>query len=306
MKVSQASRSVQESACPPRGPLLGAHMSIAGGIPLAVERANQAGCNVLQIFVKNNHRWKGKILSEAEVSQFRKACSDSQIRSVVAHDSYLINFAVPGEKLWHLSIQAFIEEMERCHRLGLSYLVAHPGSHVGEGEERGIDRIARAIDRIHEQTRGYGVRIALETVAGQGTSIGYRFQHLRDILGSCRHPEKVSICLDTCHVFAAGYDLRSRESYRRMMKEFDRIIGLDKLCLFHFNDSKRELGSRVDRHEQIGTGKIGVAGFRWILEDRRFVGLPKIIETPKGKTHREDRRNLRILRSLAQSMAVDQ
>lgn len=294
--------SVQNPAGRRREPLLGAHMSIAGGTPQALERAVQAGCNVLQIFVKNNTRWKGKTLSEPEVKQFRRAWSDLEIHSIVAHNSYLINLATPEEKLWQLSIAAFTDEMERCQRLGLSYLVAHPGAHVGAGEKKGIGRISCAIDRIHERTQGYSVQIALETTAGQGTSIGYRFEHLRDILGLCRHPEKVFICLDTCHIFAAGYDIRDEESYRRTMEKFDRVIGLDKLRVFHFNDSKRGLGSCIDRHEHIGKGKIGISGFGWILTDPSFSRVPKILETPKGKTHREDRRNLKLLRSLLESM----
>ena len=279
-------------------PLLGAHMSIAGGTSLAVERAMRAGCNVLQIFVKNSNRWRGKPLSEKEVQQFRQAWSTSGIHSVVAHNSYLINLASPKEELWRLSIAAFKEEMERCERLGLSYLVTHPGAHVGQGEKAGIARIARAIDRIHGQTSGFGVRIALETTAGQGTSIGWRFEHLRDILATCGHPERVFVCLDTCHVFASGYDIRDFENYQRTMEEFDRVVGLKKLQLFHLNDSKKDLGCRVDRHEHIGRGKIGTSGFRWILNDPRLTALPKIIETPKGQSNREDRRNLRVLRGL--------
>lgn len=280
-------------------PLLGAHMSIAGGTPLAIERATRAGCNALQIFVKNNNRWRGKALTDQEVWQFGQAWSDSGIGSIVAHDSYLINLASPRDELWRLSIAAFQDEMERCERLGLSYLVTHPGAHVGQGEERGVTRIAQAIDRIHRQTNGFRVRIALETTAGQGTSIGYRFEHLRDILGSCRHPEKVFVCLDTCHIFASGYDIRDLESYEETMEEFDRVVGLQKIRLFHLNDSKKGLGSRVDRHEHIGRGEIGTSGFRWILTDLRFTALPKIVETPKGKTDREDRRNLKVLRELA-------
>lgn len=280
------------------GPLLGAHMSIAGGIPFAVERALKAGCKVLQIFVKNNNRWKGRALGDEETREFRQAWSRSGLHSIVAHDCYLINLAAARERLWRQSMAAFVDEMARCERLGLSYLVTHPGAHVGAGEKKGIARIAKAIDRIHETTGGYHVRIALETTAGQGTSIGYRFEHLRDILAACRHPEKVFVCMDTCHVFAAGYDLRGRDAYLNTIEAFDQIVGIEKLQVFHFNDSKRDLGSRVDRHEHIGKGRIGLSGFRWILEDARFASLPKILETPKGKTNREDRRNLKVLRGL--------
>ena len=279
-------------------PLLGAHMSIAGGTPLAIERAGAAGCNVLQIFVKNNMRWKGKPLPEEEVKTFGRLWSKSEIHTIVAHDTYLINFAALDEGLWRRSIAAFQDEMERCERLGLSYLVTHPGSHVGGGVQGGIRHIARALDEIYDRTCGYQVRIALETTAGQGTSIGYRFEHLRDIFAGCRHPERVFVCMDTCHVFAAGYDIRERDDYLETVEKFDQTVGIDKLQIFHFNDSKKALGSRVDRHEHIGKGEIGVAGFTWILKDPRFVKVPKILETPKGRDLRADRRNLRVLRSL--------
>ena len=276
---------------------MGAHMSIAGGTPLALERARQAGCAVLQIFVKNNNRWKGKPLSDEEVKRFRDAWAESKIREVVAHDSYLINLASPRDELWQRSIEALIDELERCQRLGLNFLITHPGSHMGTGEAQGIKRIAQAIDQIHERC-DWRVPIALETTAGQGTSVGYQFEHLRDIIASTRHPEGVVVCLDTCHIFAAGYDIREKAEYVRTMEAFDQVVGLEKLRVFHFNDSKKDLGSRVDRHEHIGRGKIGTSGFAWILNDNRFTSISKILETPKGKTHREDRRNLKVLHSL--------
>jgi len=278
--------------------LLGAHMSIAGGTPMALERALQVESNVLQIFVKNNNRWEGKILLDEEVELFRNSWTNSTIQEVVAHDSYLINLASPKNELWIRSINALVEELNRCERLGLSYLVAHPGAHVGSGEAEGIRRIAKALDQVHEKSGNINVKVALETTAGQGSNIGYRFEHLRDILDICRYPERVSVCVDTCHVFAAGYDIREEKEYLRIMNRFDRVVGLDKVCLFHFNDSKRELGSRVDRHDHIGEGKIGVNAFAFILNDSRFEDVPKILETPKGKTNREDRRNLELLRSL--------
>ncbi len=193
---------------------------------------------------------------------------------------------------------ALLDELERCEVLGLSHLVTHPGSHVGGGEVKGIQRIAQALDEIHEKTDDYQVRIALETTAGQGTSIGYRFEQLRDVLASCRNSHRIDVCLDTCHVFAAGYDIREKGQYLEVIEEFDKIVGLDRLRIFHFNDSKRGLGSRVDRHEHIGKGKIGTEAFAHILSDPRFRDVPKILETPKGKTSKEDRRNLRVLRSL--------
>jgi deoxyribonuclease-4 len=188
--------------------------------------------------------------------------------------------------------------MDRCERLGLSHLVTHPGAHVGAGEAWGIDRIAAALKRILERTASYRVKIALETTAGQGSTLGHRFQHLRDILAGCGSSEQVVVCMDTCHVFAAGYDIRTEEGYDSVMAEFDQIVGLERLEVLHFNDSKRAFGSRVDRHEHIGQGHIGKAGFRWFLNDPRLGQVPKLLETPKENQGEADRRNLRVLRSL--------
>ena len=281
--------------------LLGAHMSIAGGIPKSLDRAVDVGCNVLQIFVKNNNQWRGRALHDPEVQEFRQRQAESRIRQVVAHDSYLINLASPKPALWERSIAAFLDEMDRCERLGLSHLVTHPGAHVGAGETWGIDRIASALNRILEKTASYQVKIALETTAGQGTTLGHRFQHLRDILAGCGDPEQIVVCMDTCHVFAAGYDIRTEEGYVAVMEQFDQIVGLDKLEVLHFNDSKRSLGSRVDRHDHIGQGKIGKEGFRWFLNDPRLVRVPKLLETPKENQGEADRRNLKVLRSLLDS-----
>ncbi|MCY3774592.1 MAG: deoxyribonuclease IV, partial [Candidatus Aminicenantes bacterium] len=191
--------------------LLGAHMSIAGGIPKSLDRAEDAGCNVLQIFVKNNNQWRGRALHDPEVQDFRQRWAESPIRQVVAHDSYLINLASPKPDLWERSIAAFLDEMDRCERLGLSHLVTHPGAHVGAGEAWGIDRISAALKRILERTASYQVKVALETTAGQGTTLGHRFQHLRDIMAGCGSPEQIVVCMDTCHVFAAGYESTPEE-----------------------------------------------------------------------------------------------
>jgi deoxyribonuclease IV len=279
--------------------LLGAHMSIAGGMPRAVSRAAEADCRVLQVFVKNASRWEGRILSDAECIEFRDAVREAGLTAAVAHDSYLINLASPEEDLWRRSIDALADEMERCERLGLGYLVAHPGAHLGAGETSGIRRIAAAIDRVLERAKGATVRIALETTAGQGSSIGYRFEHLRDLLAAAARPERLAICLDTCHVFAAGYDIRDRDSYERTFEEFHRVVGLDRLAALHLNDSRRPLGSRVDRHAHIGEGEIGLEGFSLLVNDPRLEGLPKILETPKEEDG--DRRNLARLRSLVRS-----
>lgn len=285
-------------------PLLGAHMSIAGGTPLAVQRAQRVQANVMQIFVKNNNRWEGRDLTDEEVRRFRAACRDAGLRAVVAHNAYLINLASPDEQLWRRSIRAMIDELERCRRLGLSHLVSHPGAHVGSGEGRGIRRAAQALERIADALPDHPVKIALETTAGQGTCLGHRFEHLRDILAACGARDRLAICLDTCHVFAAGYDFRTEDSYRNMMREFDLELGTDRLQVIHCNDSKCELGGRVDRHAHIGDGHIGAAGFGWLLRDPRLASVPKILETPKGKDQKEDRRNLRTLRRLSRNGAA--
>jgi len=279
-------------------PLLGAHMSIAGGTPLAVERARQLQCTALQIFVKNASRWEGPEINHEERSEFRRLREASDLGSVVAHDSYLINLASPKDDLWNRSIGAFSDELERCEKLGLDFLVAHPGAHLGSGEHAGIERISTAIDLVQEMVGDTRVRIALETTAGQGTSLGYRFEHLRDIIGGCRKPERLSVCLDTCHVFAAGYDIRDEQSFEQTLASFQEIIGLEKLAVIHVNDSKREFGSRVDRHDHIGSGSIGEVAFKLIMNDERLVSKPKILETPKGKDDSWDRKNLEKLRSM--------
>ena len=273
-------------------------MSIAGGTPNAIDRARRAGCTVLQIFVKNSNQWKGKPLAEEEVQAFRASRTAAGLVDVVAHTCYLINLASPGGALRRQSIDTFLEELRRATLLGLSHLVVHPGSHGGDGETIGISRIADALNEIHERAAETPVSVALEGTAGQGTSVGYRFEHLRDILAGCRQPDRVSICLDTCHLFTSGHDFRTFEGYERMIKAFDQTVGLPKLRVLHCNDSKRELGCRVDRHEHIGKGQIGVDGFRWLMNDPRLARVPKILETPKGLTLRLDKRNLRVLRGL--------
>lgn len=281
--------------------LVGTHVSIAGGVARSIERADRLDCLAMQIFVKNCNRWEAPELTAQEVDSFRSARSASPLKRCVAHDSYLINLASPDQSLWDRSREALQEELRRCELLGLEYLVVHPGAHVGSGETAGIRRIARALDFIHEEGGEFSVRIALETTAGQGTSIGHRFEHLRDIMAQTYKPDKVLVCLDTCHIFAAGYDIRCGEGYSKTFEQFETTIGLDKLKLIHVNDSKRELGSRVDRHEHIGTGQIGNEGFRMIMRDSRFLDIPKILETPKGSDDSNDLENLAMLRSLAHS-----
>jgi deoxyribonuclease IV len=285
--------------CPPI--LLGAHMSIAGGAFLAIDRAAEVGCTVLQIFVKNSNRWQGRPISDREVEEFKQRRLSSRLAQVIAHDCYLINLASTQDELWKQSIAALVDEMERCARLAVGHLVVHPGCHRGAGESEGIRKVAEALDQVINRTGESGARIALECTAGQGTSLGYRFEHLRDMIGASRNPDRLDVCLDTCHLFAAGYELREPEGYERTMESFSHVVGFPKLAVFHLNDSKKPLGSRVDRHEHIGRGQIGTAGFSSIMNDPRLAAVPKLIETPKGKTSREDRRNLRLLRSLVGS-----
>src|SRR5688500_12653450 len=236
---------------------LGAHQSIAGGTPRAVARGIDAGCRVLQIFVKNSNRWIGKAIERPEAREFRTATRASGMSRVVAHTSYLINLASPVAELRAKSIESLAEEIDRCARLGIRDLVLHPGAHCGEGEAAGVARIAASLDEVFDRTGGARVRILLETAAGQGSCVGHRFEHLRDILGAVRTPRRVAACLDTCHVHAAGYDLVSKKGYAETIAAFDRTVGLARLAAIHVNDSKKPRGSRVDRHEHIGRGSIG-------------------------------------------------
>ena len=282
-------------------PLLGAHMSVAGGVSKALERGQSIGCDTIQIFTRNNNRWASKPIPPEEIERFHDQVKATGIWPVFSHAAYLINLASPKEDLWEKSIEAFIDELVRAEKLNLLGVVLHPGSHMGEGEDVGIARIAAALDRCHEATEGFKTLTLLEVTAGTGDHLGYRFEQLAEIRARVKHPERVAFCFDTCHAFAAGYDFRTREGYEAVMEEFDRILGLERLKAFHFNDSKHPLGSRKDRHEHIGHGHIGLDGFRWIVNDPRFQQVPMVLETPKSKDMHEDVENLRVLRSLIQS-----
>jgi deoxyribonuclease-4 len=282
-------------------PRFGAHVSIAGGLHNAFAEAGRVGCDCMQVFVKNQRQWRARPLTDEDVRLWNDAAANAAIAPVVAHDTYLINLASPDDALWKRSIEAFVDELIRCEQLGIPHLVTHPGSHVGAGEAYGLRRVVRAINEIHRRTRGLRVRALLETTAGQGTSLGHRFEHLAAILARVREGERVGVCVDTCHVFAAGYDLVSPEGYETTMAELDRLVGLSLIRCFHVNDSQRGRGSRVDRHEHIGKGRLGRAAFRHLVNDPRFGGLPMILETPKGKDARGrdlDRVNLATLRRL--------
>ena len=277
--------------------LIGAHMSIAGGLHLAISRGEEAGCTAIQVFTKNASQWRGKPISPADAEAFRSAWQESSIGPIIAHDSYLINLAAPDEDMWRKSIAAFVEEMERCAVLGIPALVMHPGAHLGAGEEAGLQRLVAAFREIFAAAPA-GVTVLLENTAGQGTCLGYRFEHLAAIIEQA--PEgHFGVCFDTCHAWAAGYDLSTPAGYAATMAEFDRIIGLERLRVFHVNDCKKGLGCRVDRHEHIGQGSIGEAGFAALMQDARFADIPKILETPKGDDGELDRMNLALLRRLA-------
>ncbi|HMD14606.1 MAG TPA: deoxyribonuclease IV [Bacteroidota bacterium] len=281
--------------------LIGAHQSIAGGIYKAFERAEQAGCRALQIFTKNSNRWNAGQLTAEDIANYKTAASKSSILNVIAHDSYLINLCAADPLILQKSRDAFVDELRRCESLGIRFLNFHPGAHVGAGEEAGIRGITESLNWVHEQTPGCSVLNVLETTAGQGTVLGYRFEQLREIIDGVDHPDRMAVCIDTCHVFAAGYDIRSSRGYRETMKKFDEIIGFNRLVAMHFNDSKKPLGSKVDRHEHIGNGYIGQEGFRLLMQDDRLKKTPKILETPKSEDLHEDIANLKLLRTLAQN-----
>lgn len=277
---------------------LGAHESIAGGLYKAFERARSATCDAVQIFVKSNRSWAVKPLAEDEIAQFKAKAEETGIRPVVAHTSYLLNLGTPDEALWTKSRDMLVTELERCEALEVPWLVLHPGSHVGSGEEAGLARVAQGLGEVHAATPGFRAWVLLETTAGQGDSLGHTFEQLVRIIELTPQGERLGICLDTCHVFAAGYELRTAEGYAATMEAFDRALGLERLKALHLNDSKGELGEHKDRHEHIGKGHIGLDGFRNVVNDPRLAGLPGLLETPKGEDLEEDRENLRVLRGL--------
>ncbi len=263
-------------------PLLGAHMSIAGHPHEALLRGNKVGCQIIQIFTRNRITWSSRPLTREEIDAFHKVRIDTFITPVAIHCSYLINLASPLRDTRKESIALLLDEMEWARLLGIPYLVLHPGSHMGAGEKKGLLRVAEAINKIYDRPFNNKVKILLETTAGQGTVLGYSFEHLAEILERTAFPERLGVCFDTCHVFAAGYDFRTKKSYRQIFEKFNRIIGLNKLNLFHVNDSKNGPGSRRDRHDHLGKGHIGLRPFSFLLNDLTFDELPFLLETPKG------------------------
>jgi len=283
--------------------LLGAHMSIRGGVSMAIERARSIHCTAMQIFVKCNMQWFARRLSPEEIRAFLEHVQRRELLSIFGHANYLINLAATNPQFRANSIRALSEELTRANQLQLPFLVVHPGAHLGAGEEAGLEKVVQSIDRVLAGLPKIKTRIALETTAGQGSYLGSKFEHLAYIISCVREPERLCVCLDTAHVFAAGCDISSESSLHTTFREFDRVIGRDRLVAIHLNDSKTACGSRVDRHEHIGKGRIGLDAFRFIMRNRRFHKIPKVLETPKGKELREDVMNLETLRALVATSA---
>ncbi len=277
--------------------LLGAHMSIAGGVDKAIDRGKLLECTAIQIFVKNNNQWFGKPLPEEEVKSFLAKRKATGI-FIFAHTGYLINLASINPDNHAKSIQSMLEELEKCEELKIPFVVLHPGSHGGQEEEKGIKRVAHSLNHLIKDTAGYKVKIALETTAGQGNGLGYKFDHFKQWFEQVSEHTRLGVCVDTCHIYAAGYDIKTESGYESTWSEFNNLVGFNNLLAFHLNDSKKELNSRVDRHEHIGQGLIGPETFGRLLNDEMFKDLPMVIETPKDPEMKLDRMNLDLLRRL--------
>lgn len=281
--------------------LLGAHESINGGLYKAVGHGVEDGCISLQIFTKVSNQWKEPILKEELIQKWKETVQNSPIKKdcILSHNSYLINLASPKDDTYEKSLNSMIEEVKRCALIDIKYVVMHPGSHLGEGENQGLQKIAKSLNHIFTEVTNKTPVILLETTAGQGTNLGYTFEQLAYIIELCNNREKLGVCFDTCHTFAAGYELRTRDGYEDTFKKFDDVIGLDKLKAFHLNDSKKGHGSKVDRHENIGEGMLGIEPFKFLVNDERFKNIPAVLETPpfsdddRGYNH-----NLQLLKSL--------
>jgi len=282
--------------------ILGAHMSIAGGYYKAVLAAQKAGCDCVQVFTKNNNQWRAKPISDDDVKDFRTALTECDITHPISHDSYLINLASPDDELWKKSIDALVIELQRAEMLGIPYVVAHPGAFTTSSEAKGLKRIARGLNEVHRQSKGSLARCLLETTAGQGSNLGWKFEHLAEIMDRVRDPDRLGICFDTCHVFASGYPMDTEKSYKATMRSLNKTVGVHQVKAFHLNDSLKPLGSRVDRHAAIGQGELGLEPFRYLLNDRRFRKVPMYLETAKENDKGEDMDvvNLRTLRRLVE------
>jgi deoxyribonuclease-4 len=280
--------------------MFGSHLSISGGMHNALLSAEKFGFDTVQVFTKNQQQWAAPALIDAAICSWKEHCTRLKFQHTISHDSYLINLGTQDEPMWRKSIDAFAEELRRCVVLGIPYLVTHPGAHLGAGEEAGLKRVAAALDEVHKRIAADGTLTCLEITAGQGTSLGYKLEHLATIIELVDAPERLAVCLDTAHLFAAGYDIRGR-GYTKFRKELEATVGIDRIKVWHLNDSKKDLGSRVDRHDHIGRGKIGLEGFKPIVRDKAFRKVPKILETPKEKDEQGrdwDEVNLEVLKGL--------
>ena len=298
-KGETASSQLRPFVDSPSRRLLGAHMSIRGGVSMAIERARSIGCTAMQMFVKNNMQWFARPLTRDEIRAFLNHVQRGELFSVFGHANYLINLAAINPQFHANSIRALAEELIRADQLKLPFLVLHPGAHLGAGEEAGLKKIADSIDQVFRKIPKVKTKIALEITAGQGSCIGHRFEHIAHIIANVREPDRLRVCLDTAHLFAAGYEIDSESGAKKTFQEFDRVVGRNRLVAIHVNDSKTGLGSRVDRHEHIGKGRIGLHAFRFIMRSPRFHKIPKVLETPKGEDLAEDVVNLKTLRAFA-------
>ena len=298
-RAKAVSRRQSAISNPPSEVILGAHMSIGGGPHMAIERGRSINCTAVQIFVKNNMQWFARPLTAEEIRAFVEHERRAELTSLFAHSSYLINLAATNPVFRANSLRALAEELIRAEQLELPFLVLHPGAHMGAGEEAGLNTVVESIDAVFAAIPGVKTQIALETTAGQGSCLGHTFEQIAHIINHVREPERLCVCLDTAHVFAAGYDISSRAGTVRTFREFNAVISLEKLAALHLNDSKTDRGSRVDRHAHIGQGKIGLAAFRYIMREVTLRKVPKVLETPKdNKTMREDVANMKTLLSL--------
>ena len=280
--------------------MFGSHLSIAGGMHNALLKAEEFGMDTVQVFTKSQKIWKCSPLTGECIKDWKTHAKRLKFKRTVSHDSYLINLAATNPEFWRKSVELFVEELTRCSQLGIPYLVTHPGAHMGAGEDEGLRKVAAALDVIHDLVPDDGVITCLEITAGQGSSLGYRLEHLATIIDLVKSPKRLGVCLDTAHLFAAGYDFRGRK-YAAFRRELSRTVGLSRVKAIHMNDSKKELGSRVDRHDHIGRGLIGLDGFRPLVRDEAFEKVPKILETPKGQDEKGrswDAVNVEVLRSL--------
>ena len=290
-KLRKSFKTTEDRNC------LGSHLSVSGGPWKAVEEAMELEIRALQIFTKNASRWVQKPIDPKHVEKFHAAVEEWGAHPLLSHDSYLINLASPKEELFQKSIAAFADELERAELLGLDFLVMHPGAHVGSGVEAGIERIAAGMREAFDRVPHVKTRVLLENTAGGGSTMGRSFEELRDLLAAIDTPERTGTCIDTCHMFAAGYELRTEEGYQETMKQLDKVLGARRVFALHLNDSKGDLGSHLDRHMHIGDGLIGKKGFQFVMQDDRFAGIPKILETPKVEDM--DQQNLSLLEKLA-------